>query len=163
MKTCSTCSILKPLSSYSKKARSKDGYQYNCKGCSAKYKKLWYKENIDSCKVYISVYQRTNRAACAAKEAKRRALKLASSYNTQDISGLYKLAGKLNSLTSSDLHVDHIEPLNHPDVCGLHNALNLQLLNSSDNIRKSNRRDYLTPMDKLNGLQCRHLTIPTCG
>lgn len=38
-------------------------------------------------------------------------------------------------------HVDHIIPLNHPDVCGLHIICNFQYLSEEDNVRKSNQFD----------------------
>lgn len=38
-------------------------------------------------------------------------------------------------------HLDHIIPLNHPDVCGLHNTWNFQWLNPLDNSFKSNKFD----------------------
>lgn len=42
---------------------------------------------------------------------------------------------------SNDHHMDHIIPLSHPDVCGLHNTWNFQWLKSEDNCFKSNKFD----------------------
>ena len=38
-------------------------------------------------------------------------------------------------------HVDHVVPINHPLVCGLHVPWNLQVLTGPDNVRKSNSFD----------------------
>jgi 5-methylcytosine-specific restriction endonuclease McrA len=39
-----------------------------------------------------------------------------------------------------DVEVDHIVPLNHPDVCGLHTLDNLQVISRTKNAKKSNRQ-----------------------
>ena len=53
----------------------------------------------------------------------------------------YHLARRFSEALGIRLSVDHIVPLNHPKVCGLHCHLNLQLLTVQDNCDKSNKLD----------------------
>lgn len=54
------------------------------------------------------------------------------------IKQIYAAAKKLTETTGVRHHVDHIIPLRHPLVCGLHVENNLRVISAQDNIEKSN-------------------------
>ena len=106
----------------------------------------WRKENPDK----VSAYKKKTKAIFGrAYAAKRRASKASVTCDLEALKAMSALAKSLNALTASNLHLDHIEPLVNEEVCGLNSANNLQLLDSTLNIKKSNRRDYRTPIEKL--------------
>lgn len=73
--------------------------------------------------------------------ANRRALKRNACpawANKTLIKEIYKTA-KLRIAAGEDVHVDHIIPLAGKDVCGLHVHLNLQIITSDQNLKKSNK------------------------
>lgn len=80
----------------------------------------------------------------AAHCAKRRANKLKATPPWADeelISEFYKEAAERFKETSIRHHVDHVIPLQHPLVCGLHVHTNLQVMPAQENIEKNNNFD----------------------
>jgi hypothetical protein len=59
--------------------------------------------------------------------------------NKETIKEMYKQARQLTSETGIRHEVDHIIPIKHPLVCGLHTENNLRIISASENLRKSNR------------------------
>lgn len=86
--------------------------------------------------------KKRQRAKYNALEANRRAAKYKATpewSESDKIQILYEKAKWLGTLTGLKYEVDHVIPLVHPNVCGLHIWANLQILEVSLNHSKGNR------------------------
>lgn len=160
MKKCTKCNDIKSYENFYKHSRYLDGYGSYCKDCYSKYqkhykvlnrnkirerKKNWAKNNPEKVKRYDKKYLENNRAKINTYNAKRRSEKLFASVNISNdkhlINELYQDANDCQWLSELKLEVDHIIPLKHEKVCGLHVSWNLQLLTREDNAIKKNKFD----------------------
>jgi hypothetical protein len=87
-------------------------------------------------------YKRQNKVKVLAWANKRRAAKLQATPAWADfkaIEAVYQKAAQLTEETGIKHEVDHIIPLIHPLVQGLHVPENLQILTAKENMAKNNR------------------------
>ena len=119
------------------KAKTREYAINNADKVSANQKK-WRTNNASK----IKQYRKDNRGLYAYHVAKRRKrVKQATPawVNMEEIKQFYMLAAKLSNETGIPHEVDHIIPLVHELVCGLHCPENLRVIPKVDNIKKSNK------------------------
>jgi hypothetical protein len=122
-----------------------------CYECRITRSRKW-KENVnyketakDSAKARTAEYRKNNPDKVTADNAKRRAAKLnatpkwLSKEQHEEIKEFFNMAKELEKVFPWKQHVDHIVPLNHDKVCGLHTPWNLQILSEKANMEKSNK------------------------
>ena len=101
-----------------------------------------YRENNrDAIRERNRLWGKENQEYKNAVTAKYRAMKKSASVDWSDnsiISDFYWWASEISRVCGEKHHVDHIVPLVHSDVCGLHCEDNLQILSAYENQSKSN-------------------------
>jgi post-segregation antitoxin (ccd killing protein) len=112
----------------------KQWYEAN-KEKKTEYNKQWREENKEKIAEYNKQYYEENKGVCVARTRARQQRIIVRSFvhEQQQINAMYAEASRLG------LTVDHIIPLVHPLVCGLHVIANLQLLTQQENYSKGNK------------------------
>ncbi len=159
-KTCYSCKQTKVKSDFHKHKMMRDGYLNLCKSCAWERTKKRRLENPNERKEgYIRLRNRLGfmtrqeyfekrklnakgRKVSSNQYAHKRRLKLNKFEFTELDQFVFNEAVELRELrkksTGFDWHVDHIIPLNHKNVCGLHNAYNFQVVPAKWNLKKRN-------------------------
>jgi hypothetical protein len=121
-------------------------YKENCSDIIKVYSSQYYKDNVDKIKEYRQNNIDKHRGNYLFRSAKRRAAKKQAIpswfYLEQvDIRQLYMDRVTITLLTGIEHEVDHIVPLQHPLVCGLHCLSNLRIITAEENSKKHNKLD----------------------
>ena len=100
-----------------------------------------YNNNIELRREQSREWAKSNPDRRRAQHALRKATKIQATpswANQERITEIYFLAAYLTKSTGVPYHVDHLVPLRHPLVCGLHCEANLWPIPAVENIRKRN-------------------------
>jgi 5-methylcytosine-specific restriction endonuclease McrA len=140
-RTCTRCRVEKEDDEFYWK---KSGKAFECKACRKSLSLSYYYANHEAIK---AKYRQTVKSPVGKAARWRRTMagakyhaKMAASrwMEKEKVAEFYMRAHQLTNDTGVLHVVDHIIPLRHAKVCGLHNEFNLQVIKWTDNAAKSN-------------------------
>lgn len=150
MRTCTKCGVSHPVEFFNKDRTRDDGLYPQCKNCSrracrtvyGKYhdkhlalKQRWKDENRERHREINRLYRNANSERGRAATARYRARLVRATPAWLDL----KLVKAVYDRRPDGCHVDHIIPLNGPNVSGLNVPWNLQYLPAEVHWRKGNK------------------------
>lgn len=95
----------------------------------------WRYRNKERCKENFRKWHKANRPLCNHHASLRKARKIQATPPWVDLGEIKEIYRNC----PEGYHVDHIMPLVHKELCGLHVPWNLQYLSASQNMSKGNR------------------------
>lgn len=114
----------------------KTAYRYRYPEKDKLQKRIWLENNKEKRKIVSSSYMKRNRDYYNSYSSLRKRHMRDAQPKWQDANELLDVYKEAQYM---QLEVDHIIPIKHKLVCGLHVVSNLQLLSRSDNAKKNNK------------------------
>lgn len=141
---CSKCKDVLCITQFHKHKKGKDGYNSYCMSCTSKEGSTYRAKVSDKIKERSKTYYKTCKDRIdinnsIRNKTKRNQKEFYKNF-TKEMYEIYEQAYEINK-GDVKVAVDHIVPLNHPNVCGLHYHLNLRIVDDSVNCSKGNKWD----------------------
>lgn len=158
-RTCTKCKIHKQASEFRADSKRYLGHYNECFKCESersseiyrkyiehnkKYRRDYYKQNAPQIKLRVKAYRKENQKKLNIymnvrdRDKRQRTL---TKHFAQELRAIYSQCKQLTKETGIEYTVDHIVPLNNPNVSGLHVPWNVQFLTKSENSKKNNKFD----------------------
>lgn len=156
MKKCTKCGQNCSASKFKPEKRAIDGLSSACRKCINIGKRQHYHDNKEKCDTrskayylkhrdkilaYKSRWRKENKDKVAISINRRRDRKRLAKpawYEVKQVANIYRTCRAMNG-GDRKYHVDHIIPLIHSSVCGLHCLDNLRIVSSSVNLEKGRK------------------------
>lgn len=143
---CKACLVLINKRNYSKNAErnraAANEYRKKNPLAGSVYQAEYRDAHREELREYFRRYSKENRHKKQVTRVARRSKKLNATPAWTDhaeVAAIYRRSKQIELKCGTKMHVDHIVPLVHPLVCGLHCEANLRVLPAAKNLKKGNR------------------------